>query len=355
VFSLAPPITPGGAWTETTLYNFPEGERLPAPPSRFTISGGVLYNTTRSGDCACGTVFSLTPPPTVTGQMWTETTLYNFTGGSDGGNPTGDLAISSDGTIYGTTQAGGASGAGTVFALKLVIPQPSVNPGGIVNAATYTAPVAPGSIASVFGNFSVPAPVGAAQLPLPDTLSELSLQFNATEPAPLMFASGGQVNFQVPWELAGQQQATLAATLYTQTSAAQTVNLANFAPAIFTTNAQGSGQGAILDTSYRLVDSTNPVAAGSFVLIYCTGLGAVSNQPATGAPALSDTLSWSATPMVTIGGLAANVQFSGLAPGYVGLYQVNAQVPTGSAAGSAVPVALSIGGVTSNTVTIAVQ
>jgi uncharacterized protein (TIGR03437 family) len=58
---------------------------------------------------------------------------------------------------------------------------------------------------------------------------------------------------------------------------------------------------------------------------------------------------------VTIGGLAANVQFSGLAPGYVGLYQVNAQVPAGSATGSAVPVVISMNGVTSNTVTMAVE
>jgi len=58
---------------------------------------------------------------------------------------------------------------------------------------------------------------------------------------------------------------------------------------------------------------------------------------------------------VTIGGVTANVQFSGLAPGYVGLYQVNAQVPAGSATGSSVSVTISMGGVTSNTVTMAVQ
>jgi uncharacterized protein (TIGR03437 family) len=58
---------------------------------------------------------------------------------------------------------------------------------------------------------------------------------------------------------------------------------------------------------------------------------------------------------VTIGGLTANVSFSGLAPGFVGLYQVNALVPAGVAAGSAVPVVISMGGATSNTVTVAVQ
>jgi len=106
-----------------------------------------------------------------------------------------------------------------------------------------------------------------------------------------------------------------------------------------------------------LVDSSNPAVAGTTVLlIYCTGLGAVTNQPATGSAALSSLLSKTmTTPTVTIGGASADVQFSGLAPGFVGLYQVNAAVPAAAAKGNAVPVLLSIGGVISNTATIAVQ
>jgi uncharacterized protein (TIGR03437 family) len=60
-------------------------------------------------------------------------------------------------------------------------------------------------------------------------------------------------------------------------------------------------------------------------------------------------------PLVTVGGVNASVSFSGLAPGYVGLYQVNVQVPANAPSGDAVPVILNIGGVTANTVTIAVQ
>jgi uncharacterized protein (TIGR03437 family) len=263
------------------------------------------------------------------------------------------VAIGSGGVLYGTTTG---MNSGTVFALSVGNGlAPSINLGGVVNAASYTAPVAPGSIASVFGNFLLSSPLSAAQSPLPDEISGLSLQFGGGIQTPLFFASSTQINFQVPWELRNQSQSTLAATLDSAASAAQTVSVAPVAPAIFTTNASGSGQGAILDTTYRLVDSANPVAAGSYVLIYCTGLGAVSDQPATGSPAPSDPLAWSATPTVTIGGAAANVQFSGLAPGYVGLYQVNAQVPAGSATGSSVPVVISMGGVTSNAVTMAVE
>ena len=90
--------------------------------------------------------------------------------------------------------------------------------------------------------------------------------------------------------------------------------------------------------------------------IYCTGLGAVTNQPATGAAAPNDPLAMTITlPRVMIGNAPAKVQFSGLAPGYAGLYQVNAEVPAETSSGTAVTVTILVGEVASNTVTIAVQ
>jgi uncharacterized protein (TIGR03437 family) len=86
------------------------------------------------------------------------------------------------------------------------------------------------------------------------------------------------------------------------------------------------------------------------------GLGAVSNQPADGAPASATLLAKTVlTPTVTIGGVETTPSFSGLAPGFVGLYQVNALVPATVAAGSAVPLVISVNGTASNTVTIAVE
>jgi uncharacterized protein (TIGR03437 family) len=236
------------------------------------------------------------------------------------------------------------------------IPGPSMNLGGAVNGASYTAPVAPGSIAAIFGDFLLTSTSIDTNLPLETSLQNLSFQFSGGTQAPLYFVSGGQLNLQVPWELTGQSTATLAATLNGQTGATQTVNLAGFAPAIFTMNSQGTGQGAILDSSYHLVDSSNPATDGTTtILIYCTGLGPVTNQPATGSPAPSSPLAkTTAPPTVTIGGTPASVSFSGLAPGYVGLYQVNALVLS-APPGEGVPVTISIGGVTSNTVTIAVR
>ena len=182
------------------------------------------------------------------------------------------------------------------------------------------------------------------------------MAFGATQ-APLFYAGGEQVNLQIPWELAGQSQASLAATLAGQTGAAQTVNLASYAPGIFTLNGQGTGAGAVLDSFYNLITPANPAGAGvTVILIYCTGLGPVTNQPPTGAAAPSNpSAATTATPVVTIGGAPAHVLWSGLAPGSVGEYQVNVQVPADSATGDNVPLALSIGGAISNTVEIAVQ
>ena len=236
---------------------------------------------------------------------------------------------------------------------------PSISPGGVVNAASSAAgsPLAPGSIASAHGYFFSLPLLQAAGSPLPNQLEGLGMQFGSGIAAPLFALSGNQVNFQVPWELTGQSAAPLIATISGQSSVAATVNLGAYAPGIFAMTGQGNGQGAVLDTSYRLVDASNPATAGSTVIqIYCTGLGPVTNQPATGSPGLSDPLSRTvATPNVTIGGAAATILFSGLAPGTVGEYQVNVAVPAGSSKGSAIPLSIQIGGATSNTVMIAVK
>ncbi len=235
---------------------------------------------------------------------------------------------------------------------------PSIEAGGVVNPASYAAAaqVVPGSLAIAFGNFLLASSVQAGNQPLPKNLDGLALTFGNGQQAPLYYAASGDVSFQIPWELAGNTQTTLIASIDGQTSLPQTVKLAPFAPGLFSLNTQGTGQGVIFDTSFHLIDSTNPAISGqTVVVIYATGLGAVSNPPPTGAPASSDPLSQSVTmPTVMIGGAPATVQFCGLAPQEIGVYQINAPVPYASATGSAVPVSISIGGATSNTVTMAV-
>jgi uncharacterized repeat protein (TIGR03803 family) len=119
VFKLTPPATPGGAWTEIVLYSFTGGSGDGANPYGGLIfdASGALYGTTNAGGTAAlGTVFKLTPPAT-SGGAWTESVLYSFKGGSDGANPYAGLIFDGSGALYGTTNAGGTPGFGTVFKL----------------------------------------------------------------------------------------------------------------------------------------------------------------------------------------------------------------------------------------------
>ena len=108
--------------------------------------------------------------------------------------------------------------------------------------------------------------------------------------------------------------------------------------------------------TYAVADPAAPVTAGDVVAIFATGLGAVDQTIPDGAAAPSAPLANTLVkPTVTIGGQNAGVSFSGLAPGFVGLYQIDAMVPGGITPGSAVPVVVSIAGQTSPPVTIAVR
>jgi uncharacterized protein (TIGR03437 family) len=314
-----------------------------APGSAAPASGGSLTATIQAGS-AC---------------PWAVQSLPDWVDSSAGAINSGPGSV----TLTVAANAGAARTAMVSIAgVTLSIAQQgtlAINPGGMVSAASYAggAPVAFGSIVAVFGSYLTGSPSTDQGFPLPTSLGGISMWFGDGVPAPLFFASSGQVNVQVPWELAGLLQTSVTVTLNGAASVPETVNLTTYAPGIFTMNAQGAGQGAILDSSYRLLDSSNGASRGNTVaLIFCTGLGPVYNQPPTGQPAPANPLAQTTTnPIVTIGGVPAMVSFSGMAPGYVGLYQVNALVPEGSAVGSAVPVTISIGGATSNTVTIAVQ
>ena len=125
IFSLTPPAAPGGVWTETTLYSFTGGADGSGPAAGVTIGpGGALYGPALGGAGKAGTIFSLTPPASP-GSAWTETTLYSFGRGKDGRTPSGPLVMDKRGVLYGTTYRGGASNNGVVFSLT-----PPLSPGG---------------------------------------------------------------------------------------------------------------------------------------------------------------------------------------------------------------------------------
>ena len=185
----------------------------------------------------------------------------------------------------------------------------------------------------------------------------------ANSPAPLFYVSPLQVNFQVPWlSISKATQFPLQIT-QGESSTTVTVTLTPYAPALFTANGQGSGQAsAIISNTTSLAapagayPGSRPAKKGEFVLLYCTGLGDVTNHPAAGAMSPSNPpVTTVATPTLMVGGVSIPVSFSGLAPGYVGLYQVNFQIPPTAPSGNSIAVSLTIGGVTSNTATIAIQ
>lgn len=276
--------------------------------------------------------------------------------------PAGDILVVGRASVVALTPSSG--GGASNSAAFLIGPAPQTTSKGFVSAANPLSgnALAPRSIASLYGlNLAPKTAVADLAPPLPFTLGGTTLTMLAgAQTVPLYFVSPNQINFQVPLIALGTQ--TLTITQGVQ-SVSIPVQLVSYSPALFTTNAQGTGQAsvAIANTASLAAPAgafpdSRPAKIGEFISIYCTGLGDVSNRPGLGSPSPTNPLANTLVkPTVTIGGVAATVAFSGLAPGYVGLYQVNVQVPDTVPTGSAVPLVLTIGGVASNTATIAVD
>lgn len=223
--------------------------------------------------------------------------------------------------------------------------------GGVVNAASYLqGGVAPGEIVTIFGSALGPTTAVSATINskglIETTLANVTVTFNSY-PAPILYASATQINAIVPYELAGTSNVSIEVIFGSARSNSVFVPVVASAPGIFTANASGQGPGAILDVNYHPVSDSNPVSGGSYILIFATGEGQTSPG---GVDGLIEPLTLplpvplqSAT--VTIGGVAANIQYVGAAPGQVaGALQVNALVPDGLPSGPATLV-VSFGGV----------
>lgn len=247
---------------------------------------------------------------------------------------------------------------------------PAIPAGGVVNGASFAkaadpnGPVAPGTIVAIFGSNLSNSLLAASTVPLSTTLNGTAITFNGTS-APLFFVSSGQVNAQVPFDTTPGTVAVQASNSG-QFSQGQNITVAQFSPGIFSLNQSGTGPGAILlansATFAQPAGSITgrdaaPVAKGGFITIFCTGLGAVNPPVASGttAPSSPPLALTTTQPTVLIGGISVPAAFSGLAPGFVGLYQVNVQIPASAPSGSAVSVQLVIGGVSGNVTTIAIQ
>jgi uncharacterized protein (TIGR03437 family) len=207
----------------------------------------------------------------------------------------------------------------------------------LVNAASFdqTRVVAPGSIAALFSqNLMSGAPQVAGTLPLPTTLGGLSVKIDGVV-APLFFVSAGQINLQVP---NGVDLGTATVEVFSGGSATPIANgtatIAESAPGVFIFDRSIDNQAAALNSdstpnsNFERYPGSRPEVTTQFVTIYATGIGRTNplvpdGQAAPGGPlALAD-----GTTTATIGGASAQILYSGLAPGFVGLWQLNVVIP----------------------------
>jgi len=248
-------------------------------------------------------------------------------------------------------------------------PVPSVSDGATVNNASFAphpAPMAPGSIAAIFGSnlndgtALCGSSFGANGL-LITSLCGASVTVNNIA-APIFYATPGQLGIQIPFELAGSATASVVVTVAGQSSTPRTIFLDTAAPGVFTLNQAGTGQGAILIANSDIIAApansvpgrtTRPARRGEIVTIFGTGLGAVSPALATGAPSTGNPTTTPAT--VTIDNMPAVVNFSGTAPSFVGLNQINVTVPANARIANDVAVVVTLDGKVGNTVTMAVS
>ena len=220
---------------------------------------------------------------------------------------------------------------------------PQIN--SVVNAADGTKPVAPGGLISIYGQQMSPVNIATQQIPLPTALGESCLTVNGIA-VPMLFVSAQQINGQLPANANGN--ATM--TLYTPGGISNSFyfSISPTAPSIFRSGTAGPETG--LATIFRndngqLITPTNPIHPGDIIVIYATGMGRTSPFVDSGMPALANPLSNTViAATVTLGGVPLNVLYAGLVPGEVGVYQVNALVPSGVPQGMEIPLVVAQAG-----------
>lgn len=205
-----------------------------------------------------------------------------------------------------------------------------VNPQGILNGASFSptgGSIAPGEFITIFGSGLAQAQAVASP-PYPTALGGVLVTINSIS-APIYLVSPTQLNVLVPYSVTGST-ATIIVTNNGQSSTPITVPLALTAPGFFSQNSSGIGAGVVTHSNGSLVTAASPAKKGETVTLYLTGLGAVTPAVSDGSAGQSSPLSKvNETILVIVGNLTASVSYAGLAPGFPGLYQINATIPSG--------------------------
>jgi uncharacterized protein (TIGR03437 family) len=206
----------------------------------------------------------------------------------------------------------------------------SFSASAVVNGATFVTGIAPGGVVSIFG-------VGLSG---PGKTTSVDMDGTTLR---MLVATAFQINAEVPLGMAPGVHSLRVQSAYGM--AQQSVMVSAVAPAIFLLG--NPPIGAITNTNYSLIGPSNPLPRGQSMVIYATGLGAVTQRSqlsVTNAPVT-----------VVLNGTELPSDFAGLAPGYIGLYQVNVMIPASTPPGLGIPLSLKVGGQLSNAVSVSVQ
>ncbi len=214
---------------------------------------------------------------------------------------------------------------------------------GNTNAANYFHRYAPGMLDSLFGTFAKNSGA-AASLPLPTSMADVQVLVNGIA-APLLYVSPTQINFQIPMATpTGPQDFEVLQISTNQILSDGLYSVEQSSPGFFSLDRSGTGPlAAVNNDDGKPNSSTDPVKAGHFISLFGTGQGVVNGAPPDGYPA-TGAVPTSQQPQVYAGGTdflpPSAVQYSGLAPGFVGLWQINIQIPSNAAPGATTVVVL---------------
>jgi uncharacterized protein (TIGR03437 family) len=250
---------------------------------------------------------------------------------------------------------------------------PTVSVGGVVDNAAFGVgkPVAAGSIAAIFGTQFITDPIFASSVPLPTTLSGVQVLINGT-PVPLFYVLPTQIAIQVPFGLTAGQM-TVQVVRNGQAGNIVSAQVDPIAPRLYALTGlpaapDSSPYGLVINASdntlalpSNLGVPAHPAKRGDVITIYAQGIGPVSPTVSTGAGApAAEPLARSANPVTIyfgggfLGSAVATPDYAGLAPTFVGLYQINVTIPMDAPIGN-VPVMVNLPGRASNFVEMAIS
>jgi uncharacterized protein (TIGR03437 family) len=195
--------------------------------------------------------------------------------------------------------------------------------------------LSPGALAAAFGTNLGPA-TPASSPPLPRIAGQTFVAVDGVR-APLLTTSAGEIGFQIPEDEASGVVANVVVSVGGAMSNSQAVDIWATSPGIL----------AVARANGSVVAAGNAPAANEVVTIYAIGLGPVTpDVPIGGTPPANSVATTIVTPQLTLGSAPMTVLFSGLAPGFVGLYQVNAQMPATLPQGASAQLTLAADGAT---------